>query len=161
MKFLGTYLSIILLSMTPLGELRISIPTGIAVYKLPLLPVFFLSVIGNLIPVIFILLFLDKTSNFLMKRSHFFKNFFTWLFKRTHRKHSKKFEIYGEIALISFVAIPLPITGAWTGALAAFLFGVPIKRALLLILLGIIIAGIIVTTLTLSGINLLGLIKNA
>lgn len=154
------FIYVFLLSMTPLGELRISIPTGILIHNLNPFLVFLISVIGNFIPALLILFFLEEVSQFLMKKSKFFHKFFFWLFKRTHRKHSKKFELYGEIALLVFVAIPLPMTGAWTGALAAFLFGIPIKKASFFILLGIIGAGIIVTLLTLSGINLWGLIKN-
>ena len=78
----------------------------------------------------------------------FFDKFFTFLFERTRRKHSKKFEKWGALALITFVAIPLPITGGWSGALAAFVFGIPFKKALPLIFSGVIIAGVIVTGLT-------------
>lgn len=146
--------------MTPIGELRVAIPTGILVYHLKPATVFITSIIGNYIPALLLLFFLETVSTFLMTKSKFFYKFFTWLFMRTHRKHSKKFELYGEIALVTFIAIPLPMTGAWTGAVAAFLFGIPLRRSVWLILLGIIIAGIIVTIFTLAGVSFLEIIRN-
>jgi uncharacterized membrane protein len=71
--------------------------------------------------------------------------FFTWLFSRTRRKHSRSFERWRDLALCFFVAIPLPGTGAWSGALAAFVFGVPFRRAMVAITCGVLIAGVVVT----------------
>ena len=85
-----------------------------------------------------------------MSKSKFFNRFFTYLFERTRKKHNGKFEKWGALALITFVAIPLPVTGGWSGALAAFVFGIPFKKALPLIFLGVIIAGAIVTGLSLG-----------
>ena len=66
------------------------------------------------------------------------------------KKHSKKFETFEEIALVTFVAIPLPGTGAWSGALVAFVFGIPPKKSIPLIFLGVAIAGIAVSLITLG-----------
>ena len=85
---------------------------------------FFWAVLGNIIPVIFILWFLKAISDFLSHRFYHFNRFFAWLLERTRRNHSKKFERWKEFALVILVAIPLPFTGAWTGALAAFVFGI-------------------------------------
>lgn len=68
---------------------------------------------------------------------------------KTHAKHSHKMDIIGDIALISFVAIPLPGSGAWTGVLVAYLFGVPYKKSLFLISTGIVLSAIIVSFITL------------
>ena len=138
----------------PISELRGAIPIAIGVYEMSVLSAFFWAVLGNIIPVIFILWFLKSVSNFLSHHIYFFNRFFTWLFERTHQKHSKKFEQWRDLALVILVAIPLPFTGAWTGALAAFVFGIPIKRAFPLIVLGVLIAGIIVTSVTIGIINL-------
>lgn len=73
------------------------------------------------------------------------------LFAFTRRRHSGKFRRWSETALIMIVATPLPLTGAWTGALAAFVFGVPFWRAVKLIISGVLIAGLIVTGLTVAG----------
>jgi uncharacterized membrane protein len=106
---------------------------------------FFLAVIGNMLPVPFILLFLEAITR-LLSRVAVFKRFFNWLFERTMRR-GKIVQKYKRIGLILFVAIPLPITGAWTGSLAAVLFGIKFKQAFISILIGVLIAGIIVTCL--------------
>ena len=140
-----SYLAVFFTAMTPIGEIRAAIPLGLGLYKLNLYFVFIISVIGNLIPAVIIVYALDPLSKFLMRKFKWANRFFTWLFDRTRRKHAKKFEKYTGFALTLFVGIPLPVTGAWTGALIAFVFGIPPKKAILDILLGIIMAGIIVT----------------
>jgi len=140
--------------MLPITELRLAIPLAMGVYNMSAPLAFFLAVLGNVIPVIFILWFLKTISNFLSRHIYFFNRFFAWLFERTQRKHLKKFKRWKEFALVALVAIPLPFTGAWTGSLVAFVFGVPIKKAFPLIVLGILIAGVIVTSVTIGLINL-------
>lgn len=145
----------LLISMLPISELRGAIPIAIGIYNMQASMAFFWAVLGNIIPIIFILLGLDLLINkFLIHRIYILNRFFVWLFERTRRKHSKKFERWRDLALVILVAIPLPFTGAWTGALAAFVFGVPIKRAFPLIILGVLIAGIIVSCVTVGIINL-------
>lgn len=145
----------LLISMLPISELRGAIPVAIGVYDMSVISAFFWAVLGNIIPIIFILWGLDLLINkFLIHRIYFFNRFFTWLFERTRRNHSRKFERFKEFALVILVAIPLPLTGAWTGALAAFVFGIPIKRAFPLIILGVLIAGLIVTLVTIGIISL-------
>lgn len=144
----------LLISMLPISELRGAIPVAIGVYDMSVASAFFWAVLGNIIPIIFILWLLEKVSNFLSHKIYWFNRFFTWLFERTRSRHIKKFERWQDLALIILVAIPLPFTGAWTGALAAFVFGVPIKRAFPLIVLGVLIAGIIVVSVTVGVINL-------
>ena len=139
-----------IISMLPISELRGAIPVAIGVYNLNPAEAYFIAVIGNMIPVVFILKYINPVSKYLMSRSKFFNKFFTYLFERTRKKHNGKFEKWGALALIAFVAIPLPVTGGWSGALAAFVFGIPFKKALPLIFLGVIIAGVIVTALSLG-----------
>jgi uncharacterized membrane protein len=146
-------IAVFLLSMLPISELRGAIPIAIGVYNLSPIEAYFWAVIGNIIPVIFILKYLDTVSKFLASRSKKFNSFFLWLFERTRKNHGHKFEKWGALALITFVAIPLPITGGWNGALAAFVFGIPFKKALPLIFLGVMIAGVIVTGLSLKVFN--------
>lgn len=138
--------------MTPIGELRIAIPLGLTVYNLDAVLVYLISVIGNLVPIILLLFFLEPVSNWLSKKFKIFQLFFTWLFERTRKRYNHRVEKYGYLALIAFVAIPLPVTGGWTGALIAFLFGIPFKKAFPLITLGIMIAGIIVLAISKTGI---------
>jgi uncharacterized membrane protein len=139
-----------LIAATPFIELRGSIPIALFGFNLSVLSAFIFSVLGNIFPCIFILLFLDKVSSFLSRKNLYFKRFFTWLFNRTKNKNQNNFEKYKELFLILFVAIPLPVTGAWTGSLCAFLFNVPFKKALPLISLGVMISGVIVTLISLG-----------
>lgn len=146
-------LKIFLIAMSPIVELRGSIPVALGIYQLPVWQTFFISIVGNLVPVVFILLLLESASKYLSHHFYFFNRFFTWLFERTRRKHSASFERFKEFALVILVAIPLPFTGAWTGSLCAFVFGIPIQKAFPLIAAGVIIAGILVTLISLGIIN--------
>ena len=143
-------LIIVLLAALPLSELRLSIPVAIIEFNIDPVTAFVLSVIGNMIPVVLLLLFLEPVSNFL-RRWKIWDMFFTWLFNRTYHKHNEKFEKYGSMGLAIFVGVPLPVTGAWTGCAAAFVFGFKFKNAFLAILAGVIMAGIIITVLTVTG----------
>ncbi len=142
-------LKIFLIAMTPFGELRAAIPIALEIYKLPIWSAYFWSVLGNLVPVILILKGLKITSEYLSHRIYFFNRFFAWLFERTRNNHAQKVKKWKEWVLIALVAIPLPFTGAWTGSLVAFVFGFPFRKAFPLIVLGVMIAGIIVTFTTL------------
>jgi uncharacterized membrane protein len=149
-KSLPKELATLLIAMIPIGELRASIPIALNVYHLSIFSSFTWSVIGNCLAVSLVLWLLPPLSSFLSKHFKIFNRFFSWLFNRTRRKRSKKFARWGALALITFVAIPLPFTGGWTGALAAFVFGVPFKKAFPIVALGVLIAGIIVTLITLG-----------
>jgi uncharacterized membrane protein len=142
---IGKILSTFFTAMVPVGELRASIPLGLGVYKLDIYSTIIFSILGNLIPAVVIVYALEPISKFLMKRFRIFDRFFTWLFNRTRKKFYKKFEKYSGFALATFVGIPLPATGAWTGAIIAFVFGIPPKKAVLDIFLGILMAAAIVT----------------
>ena len=152
------WLATILLSATPIIELRGSIPIAIGIYGMGPVETYILAVIGNMLPVIPLLLFLDPVSTYL-RRFKIGDMFFSWLFTRTHHKHSERFEKYGTLALTIFVAIPLPVTGAWTGCAAAFVFGIKFRHALLAISAGVMIAGVIVTAFTLGGISMIDLLS--
>ena len=141
-------LATFLTAMTPVGELRASIPLALTVHGMGALESYIWSVAGNMLPVIFLLAGLEKMSSVLMHKSPRARAFFNWLFERTRKKFTGHYETWGELALVVFVAVPLPMTGAWTGSIAAYLFGIPAKRAFLLILAGVMIAGAIVTLFT-------------
>ncbi len=142
-----------LLSMTPINELRGTIPIAISIYGLEPRVAFFLAVLGNMVPVFFLLLFWKKGVKFLMEKSKFFNNFFNWFFKRTRKRFYKKYTVYGDLLLILIVAIPLPFTGAWTGTVVSYLFGTSYWKSVILILIGVLIAGLIVTLATMGVIN--------
>jgi len=149
-KSLSDELVVMSLAMLPIFELRGAIPWAIHHYEMPWYKAYLLAVIGNFIPIPIILLIL-KFGLDLLSRVPLFRKFFAWLFARTRKKGSliKKYEAFG---LILFVMIPLPVTGAWTGSIAAYIFGIKFFPALLCILIGICLAGVIVTILSLSGI---------
>lgn len=141
-------LKIFLTALTPIGELRAAIPLGLTIFHQPVWIVLIVSIIGNMIPPMLILWLFPKISQWLMAKSKIMNRFLTWLFERTRKKTKDKIEKYGDLALIIFVAIPLPNTGAWTGALAAWLFGIPFKKAVPNIFYGVLIAGVVVTLIT-------------
>jgi uncharacterized membrane protein len=142
--------------MTPISELRGAIPVAIGIYKMNPLDAFLLSIFGNILPVAPLLLYLNTMERWL-RRFSIFNKFFNWLFERTKRKLSDDIARYEALALCIFVALPLPATGAWTGCAAAFLFGMKFRRAFPAILLGVVIAGIIVTLASIGVIALWGL----
>ncbi len=139
------------IAMLPIFELRGAIPIALWL-ELVASKAFLFAVIGNLIPIPFLLLLLGPVSESLRKYK-LFDRFFDWLFQRTRRK-SKLIERLELVGLVLFVAIPLPITGAWTGTVAAFLFDIPFKYAFPAIIIGVLIAGVIVTTASLGIIQL-------
>ncbi len=150
MKYLITYL----ISMVPVVELRGAIPYGIAADLEPWL-VYPLAAFGNLLPVPFILLFIRKIFQW-MKRYEKLGKIATKLEERAASKSGKvrKSEFIG---LLIFVAIPLPGTGAWTGALIAALMEMRLKRAILAIATGVLLAGLVVTLVMVLGIEALSI----
>ncbi len=142
-------LVVLIIAALPIFELRGALPVAINLFHFPWYYALPLAIIGNLLPVPVILLFLDAISRWLSKIG-FFDRFLRWLFEHTRRR-GRIVERYGRIGLALFVAIPLPVTGAWTGSLAAVLFGLRFKHAFLSIFIGIFIAGVIVTCLSLLG----------
>ncbi|MCK4696393.1 MAG: small multi-drug export protein [Candidatus Cloacimonetes bacterium] len=132
--------------MIPIFELRGAIPIGILSYELPVWKVFPIAIAGNMVPIFFILLFFDLITKLFFKVP-ILKKILEAIFHRT-RKRGEIIEKYEEIGLMLFVAIPLPVTGAWTGSLAAYLFGLKFWKSILFIFLGVLIAGIVVTFLT-------------
>lgn len=139
-------------AMLPITELRGAIPLGIGLYRLDPMLVLMAAFLGNIVPVIIILLFLDPVTRWLRSHSRWLDRFFLWLFAHTYRRHSVRFDRWGSLALMLFVAIPLPITGGWTGSFLAYLFGIRLRYALPNIILGLLIAGGLVTLITIGGI---------
>ena len=144
------YLIIAFISMLPWIELRLAIPLGIIVYGLDPAGVALVAICANILvfpPLHFIL-------------THFYEKFKNvWIVKRTILKIRKssgpKVMRYGFFGLITFVAIPLPVTGAWTGTLIAWLIGMDKKEAFIAISSGIIIAGLLVTIISVFAAELL------
>lgn len=147
-------LATLLLAMMPVVELRGAIPLALGMYEMNLYLAFTLAVIGNMVPVFFLLWFLDTFAHYLMERVDWINKLLTKVFERTHLKANAKLAKYGTAGLILLVAIPLPMTGAWTGSIAAWLFGIPYKKAIGLIFIGVVIAGLIMTGASLGFISI-------
>ena len=145
-----------LISMLPIFELRGAIPVGIALFKQNIFIVYIVAVIFNLVPILPILYLLLPLRRFLL-RFGILKQVFNFLDTKA-KKNSKIVEKYGEFGLALFVAIPLPITGAWTGSLIAVSMDLSPIKSFLFITLGVLSAGVIVTFITLVGMKALILI---
>jgi uncharacterized membrane protein len=152
---LAKELVVIITSALPILELRGGIPVAMTLFDFPWYYAFLLAVIGNMLPVPFILLFLNAATR-LLSRIRFFERMLDWLFERTRRR-GRIIQKYKRGGLALFVAIPLPVTGAWTGSLAAILFGLKFKHAFISILIGVLIAGVIVTCLSYFGLAIVGM----
>lgn len=135
-----------LISMVPIIELRGAIPYGVA-NDVPIWCAYLASVVGNMIPVPFIILFVRKLFKWMKEKSKWLGNIARRFEEKAEKKKSKvlKYEFWG---LVLLVAIPLPGTGAWTGSMVAAMVDMQLKRALPAICTGVIIAGIVVTFMT-------------
>lgn len=138
------------IAMLPVVELRGAVPVGINLLGMPWYRAVLFAVVGNLLPILFILLMLERLVAWL-GRLPLLRRFFDWLFAHARRRSGviERYEFWG---LVIFVGIPLPVTGAWTGSVAAVLLGFSYGRALLALTLGVLIAAAIVTALSLLGV---------
>ena len=126
-------------SMVPFLESRYIIPYAMWEFNWAWWEAFPLAIIGNIIPIPFVLIFFKYIEKFL-KKYDFWSNIMNKIFERTRRRANKKIERFETLGLLLFVAIPLPFTGAWTGSLIAYLFDLNFYKSLIVILLGIIIS---------------------
>ena len=143
------YLIVFLISMVPLIELRGAIPYAVA-FHIPTLPAYLIAVIGNMLPVPIIFLFARKVLVWGCDKKYIGK-FFTWCLEKGEKGGEKLKAKAGRglpLALLLFVGIPLPGTGAWTGALVAALLRMRFGKAFAAILLGIAMATIIMSVLS-------------
>lgn len=147
---MNPWIQVALLALLPISELRGAIPLGFA-QSLPIILVFAFAVVFNILVIPLVYLFLETLHKFLYKIP-FYKRFFDYMVARTQKKMQKfrKYEYWG---LFFFVAIPLPITGAYTGTLAAWLIGLEKRKAFIPLALGVIVAGIIVTLVLYLGLE--------
>lgn len=146
---------VLLISMIPLLELRGSILVAGILLQMKFFPTFISAVVGNMIPIPFILLFIQTIFRW-MKNIKGIRKFPEWCEKKA-LKHSDQIKKYGYFGLYLFVAIPLPGTGAWTGSLAAVLFGLDFKKSLLAVFLGVITAGCIMSVIAFGANGIIGL----
>lgn len=143
---LGKLLSTFFISMVPVVELRGGLPVGLAL-GLDYYKALAAAIAGNLLPVPFVIVFIRKIFAFLRKKSKWMDKVVTALETKGHLK-GKTVVKYGPLGLCLFVAIPLPGTGAWTGALIAAMLDIRLKRAVPWITLGVLIAAGIISLIS-------------
>jgi len=145
-------LQAILLSLLPISELRGGIPYAFS-QGMNIFIAFILCVLSNILVIPLLYLFLETLHKPLCRIGLYKKLFDFWVI-RTQEKAEKKIGKYGYWGVMLFVAIPLPITGAYTGTLAAWLLKLDKKKAFWYLVLGVVIAGIIVSVVTVTGVEL-------
>lgn len=136
----GRELAVVIISMVPLVELRGAVPLGVAI-GMPVYELYPLSILGNMIPIPFLLFFGEKILDWVCTLRPFTK--FATAYKNKLLSKTDQVTKYARIGLFLFVAVPLPGTGAWSGALIATILKMPKAKALFSILCGVITAGII------------------
>ena len=154
------YLIVFLISMVPLIELRGAIPYAVG-FGLPIVPSIIVAVIGNMLPVPFIFLFARGILEW-GKDKRYIGRFFTWCLEKGEKGGEKLKAKAGSglyIALLLFVGIPLPGTGAWTGTLAASILDMDFKKSVLYVLLGVLLAGAIMLLASLGVFGAIDFIK--
>jgi uncharacterized membrane protein len=141
---LKKYLFVFFVSMVPLIELRAAVPIALGM-DLPVIPSYIVCILGNMLPVPIIYLFARKVLEWGADKPVIGK-FFTFCLEKGHKGGEKLKEKAGRglfVALLLFVGIPLPGTGAWTGTLAASLLDMDFKSSVIAVLFGVVLAGII------------------
>ena len=143
------YILVFLISMVPLIELRGAIPIGLSNWlgdPLPVIPLYIVCIIANMLPVPFIYLFARKILVWGQDKKIIGK-FFKWCLEKGEKGGAKLQKKAGKgglfVALMLFVGIPLPGTGAWTGTLAASILDMDFKTSIIAVMIGVIIAGVI------------------
>ncbi|MBD5084352.1 MAG: small multi-drug export protein [Clostridiales bacterium] len=143
---MGEFTLTVLFSMIPVVELRGGIPFGVTL-GLPVWAAFIAAVIGNLIPVPFIIVYIRRILQWMRERIPRLNRLVDALERKAHLK-GRRVTKYKYLGLAIFVAIPLPGTGAWTGALAAAFLDMPLRRALPSVIAGVVTAGLAISILT-------------
>lgn len=134
-------------SMIPIIELRGAIPMG-AAFSLPWWQTYLISVVGNMIPVPFILLFIKKIIRWMSNSKVKFFNKTAGFLMRKVEKNRERIEKYSFFGVCLFVAIPLPATGAWTGSLVAAMIDMKFWKAVLSAFIGVLVAGVVMTLIS-------------
>ena len=154
------YLIVFLISMVPLVELRVAIPYAVGM-GLDILPSCIVAVLGNMLPVPFIFLFARRILEW-GKDKKYIGKFFTWCLEKGEKGGRKLESKAGKglyVALLLFVGIPIPGTGAWTGTLAASILNMDFKKSVLYVLLGVLLAGSIMLLASLGVFGAINLVK--
>ena len=153
------YLAVFLISMVPLVELRLAVPFAVGL-GLEYIPSLIICVVGNMLPVPFIYFFARKVLNWGSDKKYIGK-FFRFCLEKGEKAGKKMVKTTGRgglfVALLIFVGVPLPGTGAWTGALGASFLNMGFKSTVLSVSLGVILAGCIMAAVSMAGLHIFGL----
>jgi uncharacterized membrane protein len=144
---LNEFLDVVIVSSLPISELRGGIPLALY-YGMSPVTAYFICVLSNAMPIPFLLLFLEKIG-IILNKWRVTSKIYGYFVRRTEKRRDI-IDRYGYLGLTFFVAIPLPITGAWTGSLLSFLLGMNKKKSFLHIFAGILIAGLLVISASLG-----------
>ncbi|MCL2043236.1 MAG: small multi-drug export protein [Treponema sp.] len=155
MKNITVYFITIFLSILPISELRGAIPYA-AANQIPWYTAFVIAVLCNAMVAPICWIFLSTLHKLFLKMA-WYKHLFERFIERARTKLHNKVERWGWLGITVFVAIPLPVTGAWTGTLGAWVLGISKRRTMFAVMLGVFIAGIIVTAVVQLGIQALSL----
>jgi len=143
---------LILITLLPFFELRVSIPYGIVILQMNWILVFFVCVMTNIIlgPIIYI--FIDKIMHVFL-RIRFLDRLYSYYIERTQKRIHKYVQKYGELGIVVFIGIPFPGSGSYSGALASYLIGMKFKKFVIANAIGVLIAGLIIflVSLTMNG----------
>lgn len=140
----------VLLAMMPVGEVRVSVPVAIVTYKMSVLMAMMWSLVGNILAGVLVLAIIEPVIGYLIKHWNWLNRLWKKYIYHLETKNKAAFDKWGSLILILFVAIPLPMTGIYSGAIAASIFQIPFMRAITLLALGSIISTSIVASITVA-----------
>ncbi len=149
-------LTTLILASLPVAEVRLAVPVALEVFQMPVWKAATLSFIGSVIPAVVLPVVLAPLEGPCRKYSKVCDNVFNWVTRRVEKRYTERYRAYGALGLVLFIAIPLPVTGVWTGSLASWLFHIPKRWAIPSIIIG---TGISTLIVTLSWMGVFGAIK--
>src|SRR5574344_385296 len=152
MAELSDYLYTVILSIIPISELRGVLPYAFF-NSIPLWQAYLIATVSNMLVIPIVWIFLSSIHK-LLYRLDWYRKLFDRTIERVRKKITGKIDKFGYLGLVIFVGIPLPVTGAWTGTLGAWLLGLDKKKTFLFISLGVWLSGVIVVTLLKLGVGL-------
>lgn len=144
-------LTTVIIAAIPIVEVRGAVPVALEVFHLPVVTAALLSFLGSVIPALIIPSILQAIEAPCRRASKTCARFLDWTAHHVEKRYTQRYRALGAIGLTIFVAIPLPLTGVWTGALAAWLFRIPKRYAIPALILGTACTTLIMTALTMGG----------
>lgn len=145
LRGLPAELTTLIIASLPIAEVRLAVPVALEVFELPVWKAATLSFIGSVIPAIVLPTVLAPLEKPCRESFAWCDSMFNWVTRRVERRYTERYRAYGALGLIIFIAIPLPVTGVWTGSLASWIFHIPKRWAIPAITIGTGISTIIVT----------------